>query len=481
MISEVISVLFGLLGISWLYKIYKTNKWVKNNKKKNKNDNNNKKVYVLISVLDETKRIEDTVKYFYKVFKHINNFKIVLISTEAEYSMHDKLIKSLISKINKSSKQEILNIVQENTKLELSNSLFFDELMTKAVELVKKKENTIELCKRLEKSNKIVSHYHYPKIGGKMAHQLNYGIKEIIKKNGNCLFAVYNADSRPDLRTFDWVLSVKGIKVFQQYGRYFKNKSEFNGLIKSPLLWSAAAWQTRWALGFEINHAIKQFKFQDKPVIAKNLRYPLNYCIGHGLFFTTEIFNKLGGFSEDTYNEDAFFGLDLSYLNELIMPIPYYEEGDSPNTIKGLYIQKSTWFFGPLQAFNYMKKIRKKRKDKKLFPLIILTCKLFSHAIYWIIGPTALVLSLILALINTTYINIGLWFLGYFLFIPLPNYYAWKVSQEKTKKDILTFIKLFVGGLAMYLLHGLSAYKTLKDVIISKVTGKNVKKQKTPN
>ncbi|MFH1637933.1 MAG: glycosyltransferase family 2 protein [Candidatus Woesearchaeota archaeon] len=444
MIFYTLAVCFIALGLWWLLRVVLALKWVASNKCIGEVDKK-RKVFAVIPVLAETKRIEATVDYFRKSFGHIKNFKIVLVSTESEYAIHAAETKKLLETAKNKREADSIN----------------------------NRENTVDICKRLKKSG--IMHYHYPKAGKKMAHQLNFAIKDIIRKNGDCLFAVYNADSRPDKKTFDWVLSKKGYNVFQQYGNYFNNTDELN---KSNVLWSAASWQTRWALGFEINHALRQMKFIKRNIPFKSTLYPMNYCIGHGLFFTTKIFRKLKGFSENIHNEDAIFGLELSYLNEPIMPIPYFDKSDSPNSLKALFIQKSTWFFGPLQSFNYMKIIAKNRKIPINFSLFVQSLKLFSHAVYWMAGPALITLSLILAIASLEWPKVLLWIIAYSSFFVLPNLLS-ELALNK-HKGVKTFIRISLGGLVCYIMHGLSAYKTLLDITINKAFKTTVEKKRTP-
>lgn len=472
MIFYIIILPFLALSLSWYWRIYKTATWVQRNRHISQ-FNPKRNIFVVIPVLDETKRVEQTVGYFLRTFKHLTNMCLVLVSTKSEYAIHRRLIKNLLAKIKYASKEDIRAIIQENTMAKIPESISLKGLRQFAKEAIINKESTINLCNRLSKSKKII-HFHYPKAGGRMAHQLNYGINILMKKHKDCLFAVYNADSRPDPKTFDWILSKRNINVFQQYGNYFKNINESTNTI----LWSAAGWQTRWSLGFEIFHALQQFKFHAKKAIQKTLRYPMNYCVGHGLIFTPKIFKELQGFNENTHNEDAIFGLELSYLGEIIMPIPYFDMSDSPNSVHALYVQKATWFFGPLEAFSYIKEIIKKHKEVNLFSLLILSSKLFSHAVYWIAGPTMLTFSLFLAIMDFSLLKVSIWIVIYCMFLVLPNFGAWLVTNRDKNNNALVFLKMFAGSFAQYFLHGFSAYKTTIDCLIY---GKNVRKQKTPN
>ena len=303
MIVILIAAGFSLMGMYWCIRMIIVAHWRKSSKR-GLPKKSNTPIFVLIPVLDEVARITQTTKYFSETFKHLSGLRLIIITTEKE-----------------------VNIV--------------------------KNPNTIDVVRELSEKYPIL-HVHYPKLDGKMAHQLNFAMKQLLKNPfaENALFAVYNADSKPHPKTFDWVLSQqskKSTQVFQQYGDYRKNVMAFSG-FSGFILTAASAWQTRWSIGFEMFNALKQKLFRNKLRAQKGrVLYPLNYCIGHGLFFTKNIFVKLHGFNEYAHNEDAIFGLELSYLAEPIAPIPYFDLSDTPSTVGSLFIQKSNWFFGPLQ------------------------------------------------------------------------------------------------------------------------------------
>jgi cellulose synthase/poly-beta-1,6-N-acetylglucosamine synthase-like glycosyltransferase len=421
---------FSLVALNWLRNINRTRKWIKRCNEMEIIPDYNKSIHVLLPVLKEEKRIKNTVEYFLKTFSKFKNLKISIITTEAE-------------------------------------SLY-----------PKNKMNTIDIAKDLSKLHKNVLHFHYPKLEGKMAHQVNYAVKELAKKYNlkTSILALYNADSKPDEKTFDWVTQNMRQnttnEVYQQYGNYLLNYDKLGHSLKKAILISAGSWQNRWSYGFEIPHALSQKnKF--------NLfGYPLNYCIGHGLFFTKRIFDKLGGFSEEMHNEDAIFGLELSYFKEEITPIPFFDLSESPDSLKGLLIQKRNWFFGPFQAFKYFKKIISKRKNIKKPKLFVLSLKLFFHALYWIIGPSLFLLSLILLIFNYSWINLMLFLMIFFIFLPIINFLSNKEINKNKKQKPTLFYNLF-GSFIMYLMHGLSAYLAIFQILISKLFRVPIKKGKT--
>lgn len=484
---------FVIVSLYWYFRILVTTQWIKHSRNAYCSDNEfanyDSRIYVLIPVLDEAERIEKTVEYFIDNFQHLIKFNIVLISTEREFDLFNYKTKVLLDRLASISyPQKIIEFVYLKTGIRLGDE--YDNISIirdRARNLIIKRRNTIDVIREISRNNRAVKIFHYPESDGKMANQLNYAINKIINENDDCnsrdIFCVYNADSRPHPKTFDWVLRVfnsSNVKVFQQYGNYLKNIYDFEGTIKSKILISAALWQTRWSIGFEIYNALRQLKFQDKKL---SLNYPLNYCIGHGLFFTKDIYQCLGGFNEQMHNEDAIMGLELSYLGELIMPIPYFDESETPNSIIGLYKQKSNWFFGPLQAFSYYDRILSERNIGNLkdrLRLLVLSIKLFFHAVYWVSGPLLLTASFIVAIyINNLYFGL-LFAIEVIIFLVIPNILTWFIVEDLRKIKFLSLLSnLFIGAAPCYFLHGLSAHRTLLRVLINKILMRQIIKEKT--
>lgn len=426
---------FGL-SVLWLLRIIYSNYWI--HKQLHATGNNPKAigcVHVIIPVLAEVGRIGKTAEYFIDTFANKINFKLILVSTEKEWGDYGGA------------------------------------------------PNTIDVCTSLAKRYpEVVLHLHYPETTGRMAHQLNYAIKNIGKSLGaDDIIAIYNADSRPHPLTFQWVLSRRAdnarLGVFQQYGDYTQNISKKTGAV----LLSAALWQNRWAVGFELFNSIKSERFYSNQGIMRSL----NYCIGHGLFISKEIIERAGGFSEIFHNEDAILGLELSHLKERISPIPFFDTSDTPDTIRGLYSQKINWFFGPFQAFNYFRKLNDKYKDNLFLEKIVLfvqSFKLFLHAIYWICGPSAMVYVLLYPIIRGDIVLFLFSYSSFFAFFVLPNILSVVGSDIQEKKYILSpmvIIKLLYGGPVCYFLHGLSAISAVALSAKNFFTGKPIKKGKT--
>lgn len=435
---SLINFIFCVLTVFWLIKISHSANWLAANQK----TTGRKRpivFFVLIPLLREENRIIPTVEYFQGIIGESDNIKLVLITTEKEFVLigRDKEI------------------------------------------------DTIKVVADLKNKYGNILSYHYPQTDGKMSHQLNYAIKEINKSNPDkqeIIFAVYNADSRPAKETFDWVndncQSGQG-QIFQQYGDYLKNFDGLTGPGRN-ILRAAALWQNRWSLGFELPHALAQFRYINR---RDSYFYPLNYCIGHGLFFTPDIFVELGGFNEAMHNEDAIWGLEASFNRQLIKPIPFFDEADVPDSLGGLYKQKSSWYFGPAQAFAYYRYIKRHKHltatDSKL-KLGALSVKLFLHAVYWVVGPTLVFISLLVPLLFMDF----KWFLADYavalLFLALPNYFAYRIiSRQKNIQSKKIIGGLLVGSIPGYLLHGLSAYRAIMLILAANFFNLDIKKEKT--
>jgi len=439
-IFSVIFLGFLVQSILWYLHLVASFDWLRRNHLVN-GQVSKKEIIVIIPALDEIKRLPGTINYFLEKFIDLD-LKILVITTEKEYEINNK------------------------------NSF-----------------NTVSLVKDISQKNPRVIHYHYPLTSGKMAHQLNYGIKKLAEeKNINkSLLALYNADSKPHPDTFSWVLKKiyknGNLKVFQQYGDYTKNLADFRGFFRKAILGSAALQQTQWSVGVEIFRTLKQFKKKNREnIFSANF----NHCIGHGLIFTKDIFDKTGGFSEESYNEDAIFGLRLSYLKEVIMPIPMFDLSDTPDRIGSLVKQRTSWYFGPMQAFYYYSEVIKDNFDVGINKtrLFILCCKLFRNAVNWALGPLFLFISLIILVFNFKilfFILFVIQILGFLVVPQLITYFSiinpsFLENRQKTKNII--FLIIF-GSIFNYFLYGLSAYIAIFKYWKHLIFKKEIRKGKT--
>ncbi len=430
-------------ALSWCYRVFNSVRWIKRERPRYEIVKNSGRIYLIIPVLAEADILEKTVAYFIKTFlsKRKNVF-LVIVTTERE------------KELNGSSA-------------------------------------TIDLAKKIAVGDKRILHFHSPFSDGKMAHQINYAIHGLIEGDtaicDSDLIGIYNADSRPEKETLDWIVcnfDKDKRRVFQQYGCYLGNASILGRVRHSKILLSAALWQTRWALGFEIYNAKKQPRFY-----RENARfdYPFNYCIGHGLFFTKGIFEEVGGFNEKMHNEDAILGLQLSDAQEPIVPVPFFDVSESPDGVRSLYEQQSNWYMGPLQSYEYAKRLLKQKQHtlRGKMRLYFLATKLFFHALYWIVGPTLMFLLLILSIATLNPWCLSASILGSALFVIVPSFLAYQsireidVPMDDAPNEHKALDALIGGSFIAYMIHGASAYRGLAIYLRHLFGGNEIKKKKT--
>lgn len=498
-----IIVTFFFIGLTllWIYKIYKTDLFFKYNRSINVgNVQNERNVSIIIPVLDEVSRIEETIYNMLEVIKNRNNSYLVLVSTEKEFEIFrekSELIESKLTECQSYNQIEdvLLNYNMEyllsDKGIEVNN---LNNIKDYLKSQIRKRENTIELISRIAKKNKRVEIFHYPHVDGYMAHQVNHGVISFVKKypelKNYITFALYNADSKIVPETLSWIdrVNQEDVQVvFQQYGNYTKNLSEIledNALSKFILV-ASSLWQVRWSMGFEIPNALRQFKKVDRNYsFNKRIRNNLNYCIGHGLFFDYMTFNQFGGFSEITSNEDAIWGLQASYYDIPIVPIPFLDLSESPTSVESLYKQKTTWYYGPMNAFQYRKIIRKfgsvssKYDEKNLF---ILTLALFEHSVRWIFIPTMIVVYLFLLSESVDKLIVSI--IVCLLYLNVPNFYAFMVSNKYEenvhKLTMLQTILTSLFSFFQFALHGISGYRAIFRAIIAAISKKKIHKERT--
>jgi len=204
--------------------------------------------------------------------------------------------------------------------------------------------------------------------------------------------------------------------------------------------------------------------------------YPMNYIIGHGLFITRDIIAQIEYFSENTHNEDAVFGLELSYRREYICPVPYFDKSSSPDSVNSLFFQKTTWFFGPFQAPVYYKKLKQKIPKINNRRLGILSCKMFALAIVWILNPTLM----FILFLNYFFSGGYEFFPACLVFLVYPNFISYLLTKDHIKiKDLPAFAYIIVGSFIAYTMHGMSAYYSILQSIKALLFKKEVNKYKT--
>lgn len=415
--------LFFLICCLQTIRMYLSYRFLRQKIQKNKNSNG-KKLFLLIPVFNEQTVIEDSVKHFSQFAS--NYIKIVYITTSREKSIRNfPTTKELLEKMSKLYCFELINCP-----------------ITK---------NAV------------------------MAHQLNYALVQLQKQYGDdFIFGIYNVDSRitPDiLQDVQQRISRQRDKVIQQYTMY--------DLPGPGILSHISLWQTRWTLHFELGRLLfDQYFFRKiyKLFPIFNIFRPFHYVIGHGLFMHFKTWLSISGFPQDEPNEDAFLGLMLHLNGFSLESIPKLEYAETAKNIKIYIKQQSVWYNGPLFAFRYLYRIlkcqnngrlkRTKIKESTAFALIG-TIKLFSHAVYWLLGPLLIWFIIpIIYICNNEIYSLLFWLLLAIYHCFVLNLLAYEIIQKITQ----AFYKKAPGNLGTsiiaYMLHCIGPfyclYKTIK-------------------
>lgn len=397
-----------LLGLTfvWLYRIIFSISDIRKRRAESLQPSKpNPTIHILLPVLNEDSRLQNFVDYFTKdLLPNYPHLKLWIITTERE--VHDY-----------------------------------------------PGSGTIQLAQSLS-NNSSIKHIHSPNREGVMAHQLNYALKSVPDSG---MIAIYNADSRPEVETFQWVSrrNEERPQIFQQYGIYTGNFEFLGTRSFKSILFANGYWQCRWAIGFEYYRARVAIAKREYPYFMQ----PFNYTIGHGLFVTTNLAKSIG-FSEVTINEDALFGLTIAERGLLIEPIPYFDISESPDNVLSIFRQKTNWFQGPFQSPLYYRMLRKTSRNKLV--LFINSAKLFSHAIYWILGPLLVTLNLALSTIGGILISPILlgWSIASLLFLIAPLFPIKKFIDRYTinQKPLPKLNQIIGGTLLAYIIHGAAGF-----------------------
>lgn len=428
------------LTLVWCFRLWQTQRWLHRERSNVRFAKQiTTPVYLIIPLLDEVGRIESTVEYFSRTFPS-PQVHFVLVTTERERDFYP----------------------------------FGSPHDTQAA------------AQRLAERYPQVIALHAPHRQGWMAHQLNVAYRWIAEHEASTdtLIGVYNADSRPEPQTLDWIFRTRRhhpvFQAFQQYGNYTRNlpilRQQPNGLVVEAAAW----WQTRWSIGFEVPNALRQ----ETAARGHYRTLPMTYAIGHGLFLSLPTLRLLGGFHEDSRNEDAILGLTLSDLHIPLIPIPFFDSVDAADHVRGWVTQQTNWYFGPAEAWSYPALIRQRHPHRPDWQLFILTFELFLHAMYWIIGPTWLCISLLAALFTgpiPLLLVAALWL----LYLMLPTWLSWSVIQRAHASRGLgvqrpRFGALLIGSIPMYLLHGFAGYRALVLMFRARILRHAISKPKTP-
>ena len=426
---------------------YRSFKYIckQNNKTKNILQQNEKKSNILIVIpcLREQDIIIQTLNYFLGLTKHLDNVKLLIVTTQKEefekeinLYLKDQLIKDvknnmqlqkLINKYNKILSTNEIKEILKYSKLENIEELINNKIQNSKTTSVLIEEFIIQ--NHLEEK---VYHFHYPNNEGIMADQLNYVLNNFDFKNEKkYYFSVYNADSIPNKDTIKEVLTTinenDNPKVIQQYSVPISNWNELSNLMKGFSIYQS---------NFELRYGLINSYFPNKLLYT--------YVVGHGMYIRVDILKQIGGFETKYWCEDIYMSYVLRNKDISIYPIKTLEIMQSPQYLSILTKQNSVWFKTSFECLKIFKDIFKQNKKINLNSIGWLMQRIRMN-ITWLGIPIAFLYTLIISIFNKNIIMFCLSVLSYFVMIVLEYGSTIKLIEKLTETTLKNKIKILIN------------------------------------
>lgn len=426
---------------------YRSFKYICKQNKKTKNilQRNEKKSNILIVIpcLREQDIIIQTLNYFLGLTKHLDNVKLLIVTTQKEefekeinLYLKDQLIKDvknnmqlqkLINKYNKILSTNEIKEILKYSKLENIEEIINNKIQNSKTTSVLIEEFIIQ--NHLEEK---VYHFHYPNNEGIMADQLNYVLNNFeFKDEKNYYFSVYNADSIPNKDTIKEVLTTinenDNPKVIQQYSVPISNWNELSNLMKGFSIYQS---------NFELRYGLINSYFPNKLLYT--------YVVGHGMYIRVDILKQNGGFETKYWCEDIYMSYVLRNKDISIYPIKTLEIVQSPQYLSILTKQNSVWFKTSFECLKIFKDIFKQNKKINLNSIGWLMQRIRMN-ITWLGIPIAFLYTLIISIFNKNIIMFCLSVLSYFVMIVLEYGSTIKLIEKLTETTFKNKIKILIN------------------------------------
>lgn len=485
--------------------------------KKMKDKDINEKYIICIPMLREQRIVSETLKYFSQLKYPVGMFQIVVVTTNKEaYDKKSKsvLIKNLATDISLGKQFEKIKTKYMGLfPIDLLTKIYLDFrlkdvsiILLNIRKMYKNLPTTFELATKEAKvinsqfRQKIISVINYPYKNGVMSHQINYVIKRLgdDKRSDNSVFAVYNADSRPNLDTLKFVTATlrefetkTGFRpnIVQQSSLFTLNYNQYPKTVTGYILKSASLFQTKWTLVRELS----RFRAQSFSAInykgnfiSELFNTRISHCVGHGLFVRFGVL-KSEYLPTETINEDLPFGYYQCCKGEPILPLPILENSECPESITSLINQKRFWFSPYLEYLNCRSRVLKNKKYRSRVEVEVLTAQAEFTGIVWLLQSFILFAPVIIGAYLLSNILIFLWVIGILLywFIPIAIIYANLSKLEiiagksTSKVNFLDYLLSSFAGLYIILTHSIGPILCVKDFILAKIINKPIIKLKT--
>ena len=499
-----------LINISWILK--------KNRIYKEASRGINFERYIIcIPMLREERVVSDTLKYFSRLNYPKDKYQIVVVTTTKETAEKSRRVKDLegLAKDISQGKNfrgirgkylgllpvNQLEIIYKDYKLK-NNQVILKKLRSIYKQLPTTFDLAIKEAKLINSQfkQKIITVMNYPHKEGVMSHQINYVVRKLAKnkRNMSSIFAVYNADSRPNKNTLKYVTYAlkefekeTNIKpnIVQQSSLFTLNYNGYPSTLTGYTLKAASLFQTKWTLVRELTRFRSQsFNVikSNNNIISKLLHTKISHCVGHGLFVRFGLLSN-EYLPTETINEDLPFGYYQCCKGEPILPLPILENSESPETIKSLINQKRFWFTPYLQYLDCRKRVLQLKKYRSRLEVEILTIQAEITGAIWLIQSFVLFIPAIIGIYLHSLLILLLWVLGIitYWFIPVGLIYINLGKLENvagksiTKTSTLDYIFTSFSGLYILLTHSVGPILCIRDFAMAKFINKPIIKLKT--
>lgn len=482
------------------------------------NESNYPLIFLCIPALRENSVISDTILYMLTLNYPKDKLKIIITTTEKENVQKierrksiNQIAKDLSNKISlddlKSKYLGIFPGIAFPYIYDRYNGKSISEILPELDEYYDKYPTTMsiveELKSKINSSNntELVLHFHYPNNNRTVSDQINFTVDEIIKSQPptDSIFAVYNADSRPNVNTLMDAIRAftsykkmfgREAKIVQQSSIFTLNYNLFPKSFSGYILRAASIYQTRWTLIHELFMFRSQAELVIRPITSLFTLFwnnQISNCVGHGMFININYFHKRGGFPTDTLNEDLPFGFYTCCLKEPIVPFNTIENSQSPESIKSLINQKSVWFNPYIEYVKCRNIAINTKQYKSKIEVDILTVKALLIGLMWFVQSLVLLLPLIWFMITANLIIGFAWLFAMLLYWYLPAMIIYSIlpNLEKksgeiiVKRSLQDFVFMVLAGTLNVLFNSLGPLITVIVFIKGIFLGNEIIKHKT--
>lgn len=222
-----------------------------------------------------------------------------------------------------------------------------------------------------------------------MAAAFNTGVRAVAAtragRAGRTYVVAYNADSTavPDsVAAIGDTLLARGLPQVAQVN--FLSTSSLTRTT-GPGRWfavGAAYYQTRWALGFELD------LHRRNSAVRRRVPWGHSYHLkGHGAVLRLDTAVAVDGFSTQTPCEDLELGFRLSLQDVPVHVVPVLEDTEHPTTASAVIAQKRYWFSGMIDVLQFHRLLADERRAAPVRFELVRLGSLYRSAGCFLLGP----------------------------------------------------------------------------------------------